>query len=60
MVRRDFPACYRSVVSDSLLGPANAVGRFCGEKLMALILYGGSLSPFVRKVLVVLAEKGIE
>lgn len=27
---------------------------------MALIVYGGSLSPFVRKVLVVLAEKGIE
>jgi glutathione S-transferase len=27
---------------------------------MALIVYGGSLSPFVRKVLVVLAEKGVE
>jgi glutathione S-transferase len=27
---------------------------------MALIVYGGSLSPFVRKVLVVCAEKGIE
>ena len=27
---------------------------------MALIVYGGSLSPFVRKVMVVLAEKGIE
>jgi glutathione S-transferase len=27
---------------------------------MALIVYGGSLSPFVRKVLVVCAEKGVE
>jgi glutathione S-transferase len=27
---------------------------------MALIVYGGSLSPFVRKVLVVLAEKGVD
>lgn len=27
---------------------------------MALILYGGSVSPFVRKVRVVLAEKGVE
>ena len=27
---------------------------------MAFILYGGSLSPFVRKIRVVLAEKGIE
>lgn len=27
---------------------------------MALIVYGGSLSPFVRKVMVVLAEKGVE
>lgn len=27
---------------------------------MALIVYGGSLSPFVRKVMIVLAEKGIE
>jgi glutathione S-transferase len=27
---------------------------------MALIVYGGSLSPFVRKVLIVLAEKGVE
>ena len=27
---------------------------------MALIVYGGSLSPFVRKVCVVMAEKGIE
>jgi glutathione S-transferase len=27
---------------------------------MALIVYGGSISPFVRKVLVVLAEKGVE
>ena len=27
---------------------------------MALIVYGGSLSPFVRKVRVVLAEKGVE
>ncbi|MGN6517207.1 MAG: glutathione S-transferase family protein [Rhizomicrobium sp.] len=27
---------------------------------MALIVYGGSLSPFVRKVLVALAEKGVE
>ncbi|HEY5338021.1 MAG TPA: glutathione S-transferase family protein [Rhizomicrobium sp.] len=27
---------------------------------MALIIYGGSLSPFVRKVLIALAEKGVE
>jgi glutathione S-transferase len=27
---------------------------------MALIVYGGTLSPFVRKVMVVLAEKGVE
>src|ERR1700742_2760991 len=27
---------------------------------MALIVYGGTLSPFVRKVLIVLAEKGVE
>ncbi|HWD50680.1 MAG TPA: glutathione S-transferase family protein [Rhizomicrobium sp.] len=27
---------------------------------MALIVYGGTLSPFVRKVMVVIAEKGIE
>src|SRR6201996_6420955 len=27
---------------------------------MALIVYGGSLSPFVRKVMIVLAEKGVE
>jgi glutathione S-transferase len=27
---------------------------------MALIVYGGSLSPFVRKVLILLAEKGVE
>ncbi len=27
---------------------------------MALIVYGGSLSPFVRKVMVALAEKGVE
>lgn len=27
---------------------------------MALIVYGGTLSPFVRKVMIVLAEKGVE
>ena len=27
---------------------------------MSIIVYGGSISPFVRKVRVVLAEKGIE
>ena len=27
---------------------------------MALIVYGGSVSPFVRKVRVTLAEKGVE
>jgi glutathione S-transferase len=30
------------------------------EVIMALIVYGGSISPFVRKVRVVMAEKGIE
>jgi glutathione S-transferase len=28
--------------------------------MVALIVYGGSLSPFVRKVMIVLAEKGVE
>ena len=31
-----------------------------GETKMALIVYGASLSPFVRKVRVIMAEKGLE